>query len=283
MNICNFTVHILLKPGLENFEHYFTSMWDKCNCAVVWAFFGIAFLWDLSPKLWAPHHCSTCIWTSPSLSCSLFFIWVMRYETPAALYFPSLGFFGLAFSSLMLSWAKSSSQMHLLSLVPWGSNPGFPESCWVSLRTLRDSALAPHCITSLRILYQLQWWNSSRHLHPQPCLTPHKCVLSPLADKLRSHTSQGKAWQGWTCPLFPGPVGTPQSIWPCQGFLKQPGSAPPWQKPSPLHALFFCCDRFCSDTFGTQLLKKKTDHPSLVNYRATERQFSYCVISNRLF
>ena len=27
-----------LKPGLENFEHYFTSVWDECNCAVVWAF-----------------------------------------------------------------------------------------------------------------------------------------------------------------------------------------------------------------------------------------------------
>ena len=39
-------VHVLLKPGFENFEHYFTSMWDECNCAVVWAFFGIAFLWD---------------------------------------------------------------------------------------------------------------------------------------------------------------------------------------------------------------------------------------------
>ena len=25
-NIWNFTVHVLLKPGLENFEHYFTSM-----------------------------------------------------------------------------------------------------------------------------------------------------------------------------------------------------------------------------------------------------------------
>ena len=38
--------HVLLKHGLENFEHYFTSMWDECNCAAVWAFFGIAFLWD---------------------------------------------------------------------------------------------------------------------------------------------------------------------------------------------------------------------------------------------
>ena len=25
-NIWKFTVHVLLKPGLENFEHYFTSM-----------------------------------------------------------------------------------------------------------------------------------------------------------------------------------------------------------------------------------------------------------------
>ena len=26
LNIYNFTVHVLLKPGLENFEHYFASM-----------------------------------------------------------------------------------------------------------------------------------------------------------------------------------------------------------------------------------------------------------------
>ena len=48
---------ILLKPGLENFEHYFASMWDECNCVVVWTFFGIAFLWDWNenrpfPVLW---------------------------------------------------------------------------------------------------------------------------------------------------------------------------------------------------------------------------------------
>ena len=46
LNIWKFTVHILLNPGLENFEHYFTSVWDECNCVAVWAFFGIAFLWD---------------------------------------------------------------------------------------------------------------------------------------------------------------------------------------------------------------------------------------------
>ena len=39
LNIWTFSVHILLKPCLENFEHYFASVWDECNCAVVWTFF----------------------------------------------------------------------------------------------------------------------------------------------------------------------------------------------------------------------------------------------------
>ena len=38
-------------------KHYFTSVWDECNCAVVWAFFGIVFLWNWNengpfPVLW---------------------------------------------------------------------------------------------------------------------------------------------------------------------------------------------------------------------------------------
>ena len=33
LNIWKFTVHILLKPGLENFEHYFASVRDEC---IVW-------------------------------------------------------------------------------------------------------------------------------------------------------------------------------------------------------------------------------------------------------
>ena len=57
LNIWKFMVHILLKPSLENFEHYFAIMWDECICAVVWAFIGIAFLWDWNenwpfPVLW---------------------------------------------------------------------------------------------------------------------------------------------------------------------------------------------------------------------------------------
>ena len=35
LNIWKFSVHILLKLQLENFEHYFVSMCDECNCVVV--------------------------------------------------------------------------------------------------------------------------------------------------------------------------------------------------------------------------------------------------------
>ena len=51
LNIWKVTVHILLKCGLENFEHYFVIAWDECNCVVVWAFFGIAFFLGLEWKL----------------------------------------------------------------------------------------------------------------------------------------------------------------------------------------------------------------------------------------
>ena len=52
LNIRKFTVHVLLKPGLENFEHYFTSMWDECNCAVVlsilWHCLSLGLEWKLT-------------------------------------------------------------------------------------------------------------------------------------------------------------------------------------------------------------------------------------------
>ena len=55
--IWKFSVHILLKSSLKDFELKFTSMWNEHNCTVVWTFFGIAFLWDWNenwpfPVLW---------------------------------------------------------------------------------------------------------------------------------------------------------------------------------------------------------------------------------------
>ena len=55
--IWKFSVHLLLKPSLKDFEDDFASMWNECNCEVVWTFFGIALLWDWNenwpfPVLW---------------------------------------------------------------------------------------------------------------------------------------------------------------------------------------------------------------------------------------
>ena len=57
LNIQKFSVHILLKSDSENFKHYFASMWNECNCAVVWTFFAIILFWDWNenwpfPVLW---------------------------------------------------------------------------------------------------------------------------------------------------------------------------------------------------------------------------------------
>ena len=35
LSIWKFTIHVLLKLGLENFEHYFASVGGECNCVVV--------------------------------------------------------------------------------------------------------------------------------------------------------------------------------------------------------------------------------------------------------
>ena len=61
LNIWKFLIHILLKPGLENFEHYSAGVWDECNCAVVWTFFGIAFLWDWNENWPFPVLCHCCV------------------------------------------------------------------------------------------------------------------------------------------------------------------------------------------------------------------------------
>ena len=75
-NIWTFTVHVLPKPGLENFEHYFTSMLAECNCVVVWAFFVIAFLWERNENI------STCFLFNVTTKC---FLWYLKQFMPYSL------------------------------------------------------------------------------------------------------------------------------------------------------------------------------------------------------
>ena len=52
-------VHVVLKPSLENCERYFASVWNECNCVVVWTFLTLPFFgigmknWHF-PVLWLP-------------------------------------------------------------------------------------------------------------------------------------------------------------------------------------------------------------------------------------
>ena len=57
LNIWKVSVHILLKPGLKDFEHYSASVWPEDNCVVVWKSSGTTFLWNWNenwpfPVLW---------------------------------------------------------------------------------------------------------------------------------------------------------------------------------------------------------------------------------------
>ena len=74
LNIWKFLAHILLKPSLENFEHYFASMWNEYNCIVVLTFFGTALLWD-----WNEHWPFPVLWPLPRPPYLLAY-WVQHFQ-----------------------------------------------------------------------------------------------------------------------------------------------------------------------------------------------------------
>ena len=85
LNTWKFSVHVLLKPCLENFEHYFASVWDEYNCAV-WTFFSIAFLWD-----WNENWPFLVLWPLLSFP-KLLAYWVQHFD---ASIFRILGFYNI--------------------------------------------------------------------------------------------------------------------------------------------------------------------------------------------
>ena len=105
------------KSSLENFEHYFASVWDECNCAVVWTFFGIAFHWDWNEN-----------WSFPVL-------WTLLYQVLIA----TCGIFSC--SVWTLSCGTQTLSCSMWDLVPWPRiKPGplhFRE-CSLSHRTARE-------------------------------------------------------------------------------------------------------------------------------------------------
>ena len=133
LNIWKFMVHILLKPGLQNFEHHFISVWDECNCAVVYehslalSFFGIGMKTDIFQS------CSHC-WVFQicwhiecnTFSASSFRIWNSSTGIPS----PPLALFVVMLSKAHLTshsrmsdsrWVITSSWLS----GPWHSDTGF--------------------------------------------------------------------------------------------------------------------------------------------------------------
>ena len=126
LNIWKFMVHILLKPGLENFGHYFANTWDECHCVVVWTFFGTALLWDWDknwpfPLLWPQLSFQICCHTEGStLTASCFRIWNRSAGIPS----PSLDLFIVILSKAHLI---SDSRM---SGCKWVITPSWLSGSW---------------------------------------------------------------------------------------------------------------------------------------------------------
>ena len=69
-NIWKFTVHVLLKPGLENFEHYFTSVWNLGTWSTLelahnWVHIELPVLWSSLTSL-PLYHTYSC-WQYPRM------------------------------------------------------------------------------------------------------------------------------------------------------------------------------------------------------------------------
>ena len=130
LNIWKFMVHVLLKSGLENFEHYFACVWDECNCVVVWTFFGITFLWDWNenwpfPVLW-PFWVFQICW---HIECSTFTASSFRIgNSSTGILSPPLALF-----IVMLPKAHFTSYSRCLALGEWslGKVPDEKWSCSV--------------------------------------------------------------------------------------------------------------------------------------------------------
>ena len=105
----------LLKPGLENFEHYFTSVWDECSCATVWAFFGIAFLWD-----WNENWPLPVLWPLLSFP-NLLAYWVQHFHSIIFQDLKQLNWNSITSTSFVHSDAKAHLTSHswMLALGEW--------------------------------------------------------------------------------------------------------------------------------------------------------------------
>ena len=89
--ICRFSVHIIPKPSLKDFEHNLVSMWNKHNCMVAWTFFSTALFGDWNENWPLPVLCHCWAFQicwhieCSSLTASSFRIWNSSAGIPSSL------------------------------------------------------------------------------------------------------------------------------------------------------------------------------------------------------
>ena len=116
-----FCIHILLNPGLKDFEYYLDSMWNEFNCMVVWTFFDIVLLWDWSknwlfPVLWPLLSFPNLLayWGS-TLTASSFSIWNSSTGSPS----PPLALFVVMLSKAHLTLHSRMSGSRWVAIPLW--------------------------------------------------------------------------------------------------------------------------------------------------------------------
>ena len=124
--IWKFSAHVLLKPSLEDFEHYLATMWKELNCAIVWMFYGVFLLWDCNetwPVLWPllsfPNLLTYWVY---NFNCILFTIWKSSAGIPS----PPLALFVVMLPKTHLTSHSQMSGSKWVTIPLWLSGSLWP-------------------------------------------------------------------------------------------------------------------------------------------------------------
>ena len=117
----------LLKPGLENFEYYFASVWDNCNCAVVWIFWALPFLrleWKLTFS--SPEATAEFFKLAGILSVAPYQHHLLGFESSTGIPSPPLVLFRVTLPKAHLTSHSRMSGSTWVIIPPWSSRSWRP-------------------------------------------------------------------------------------------------------------------------------------------------------------
>ena len=121
LNIWKFTVHVLLRPGLENFERYSTRIWDECNYAVVGEFLASPFF-GIGMKTHLFQSCGHC-WVFQicwQVECSIFTVSSFRIcSSSTGIPSPPLALFVVMLCKTHLTWHSRISGSRWVITPSW--------------------------------------------------------------------------------------------------------------------------------------------------------------------